>query len=93
MRVVAGKQAEALVRKLEKRGATDLARVETQARRIVADVRKHGDPALRRYAEKLDGLSPRQPFLVGENELQHAWASVSEEFRQALKTAAGVSNY
>jgi histidinol dehydrogenase len=88
MRVVAGKPAEALVRKLEKRGASDLARVEVQVRRIVADVRKHGDPALRRYAEKLDGLSSRQPFRVGEDELDHAWSSVSEEFHQALQTAA-----
>ena len=89
MRVVAGKQAEALVRKLEKRGATDLARVEKQVRTIVATVRKQGDPALRRYAEKLDGLLPKQRFRVGDNELEQAWASVSEEFRQALRTAAG----
>ena len=89
MRVVAGKQAEALVRKLEKRGATDLARVEKQVRRIVDSVRKQGDPALRRLAEKFDGLSSRQPFRVKASELDHAWNSVSEEFRQALQTAAG----
>ena len=88
MRVVAGKQAEAVVRKLEKRGATGLARVETQVRTIVETVRKQGDTALRRYAEKLDGLTPKQPFLVAERELEHAWTSVSDEFQQALQTAA-----
>ncbi|HEV3316692.1 MAG TPA: histidinol dehydrogenase [Candidatus Angelobacter sp.] len=88
MRVVAGKQAETLVHKLEKRGATDLARVEKQVRRIVESVRKQGDPALRRYAEKLDGLAPQQPLRIANDELERAWTSVSEEFRQALKTAA-----
>jgi histidinol dehydrogenase len=88
MRVVAGKQAETLVRKLEKRGATDLARVEKQMRRIVESVRKQGDPALRRYAEKLDGLAPQQPLRVANDELERAWTSVSEEFRQALEIAA-----
>ncbi len=89
MRVVAGKQAEALVCKLEKRGATDLARVEKQVRKIVDSVRKQGDRALRNFAEKFDGLSARQPFRVKESELEHAWNSVSEEFRQSLQTAAG----
>jgi histidinol dehydrogenase len=88
MRVVAGKQADSVVRKLEKRGATGLARVETQVRRIVETVRKQGDTALRRYAEKLDGLTPKQTFLVAERELEHAWTSVSDEFQQALQTAA-----
>jgi histidinol dehydrogenase len=88
MRLVGGKQAEMFVRKLEKRGAADLARVEKQVRKIVEDVRKKGDPALRRYAEALDGLSPRQSFRVVESELERAWTSVSEEFRRALQTAA-----
>jgi histidinol dehydrogenase len=88
MRVVAGKQAETLVHKLEKRGATDLARVEKQVRRIVESVRKQGDPALRRYAEKLDGLAPQQPLRIANDELERAWTSVSEEFRQALEIAA-----
>ncbi len=88
MRVVVGKQAEALVRKLEKRGATDLARVEKQVRRIVDSVRKQGDPALRRLAEKFDGVSPKQRFRVDESELEFAWTSVSEEFRHSLQTAA-----
>ena len=64
MRTLRGRKAEAFVRALEQRGAADLARVEKQVRRIVADVRKNGDRALRRYAEKWDGLKPRQPLRV-----------------------------
>jgi len=88
MRALSGRKAEAFVRALEQRGATDLARVEKQVRRIVANVKKNGDPALRRYAEKWDGLNPKQGFRVPEAELEQAWNAVPEQFKQALKTAA-----
>jgi histidinol dehydrogenase len=88
MRVLAAQAAAKFVRKLEHRGATDLARVEKQVRRIVDDVRANGDRALRRYAEKLDGLTPRQPFRVSDSELEQAWEASSEDFKQALKSAA-----
>jgi histidinol dehydrogenase len=84
-----GRKAEAFVRALEQRAAADLARVEKKVGRIVADVRKNGERALRRYAEKLDGLKSKQPLRVTDAELQEAWTAVSEEFKQALKTAAG----
>lgn len=88
MRVLNGRPAENFVRKLERRGATDLARVEKQVRRIVDDVRKKGDSALRRYAEKFDRLRPRQPMRVAQSELEQAWETSSAEFKHALKSAA-----
>jgi histidinol dehydrogenase len=89
MRVLRGRRAEAMVRALEQRGATDLARVEKQVSRTVADVRKNGDGALRRYAGKWDNLKKKQALRVSDLELEAAWASVPENFRQALQTAAG----
>jgi histidinol dehydrogenase len=89
MRMLRGRKAEAFVRALEMRGAADLARVEQTVGRIVADVRKNGDKALRRYAEKLDDLKAKQPLRVAETELEQAWSAVSEDFKQALKVAAG----
>jgi len=88
MRILSGRKAEAFVRALEQRGATDLARVEKQVRRIVADVKKNGDQALRRYAEKWDGLKVKQPFRVTDAELEQAWNAVPEQFKRALETAA-----
>ncbi|HXA83843.1 MAG TPA: histidinol dehydrogenase [Candidatus Dormibacteraeota bacterium] len=88
MRTLRGRRAEAFVRTLELRGAVDLARVEKKVGRIVADVRKDGDRALRRYAEQLDGLKSKQPFRVTNAELEHAWSAAREEFKQALKAAA-----
>ena len=88
MRLLTGRRAEAFVRKLEQRGATGLGRVEKQVRRIVDDVRKHGDFALRRYAEKWDGLKPKKSLRVSQAELEQAWASTSDDFKYALKVAA-----
>src|SRR5436305_1335238 len=89
MRTLRGRKAEAFVRTLEQRGAADLARVEKTVARIVADVRKNGDKALRRYAEKLDGLKAKQPLRVADAELEQAWNAVLEDFKLALKIAAG----
>jgi histidinol dehydrogenase len=89
MQTLRGRKAEAFVRALEQRGAADLARVEKTVARIVADVRKNGDKALRRYAEKFDDLKTKQPLRVSDAELEQAWSAVSVEFKQALKVAAG----
>src|SRR5256885_11748382 len=88
LRIISGRRAEAFVRKLEQRGTTDLARVEKPVRRIVDDVRRNGDRALRRYAEKWDGLAPRQSLRASAQELEQAWNAVSQEFHKALETAA-----
>lgn len=88
MRILSGRRAELAVRKLEQRGAASLSKVERQVRRIVEDVRARGDSALRRYAEKLDGVQPKQPLRVAEAELEQEWQSVPEEFRKALRAAA-----
>lgn len=89
MRTLRGRNAQAFVRLLEQRGASGVARVEKQVGRIVVDVRKTGDHALRRYAEKWDGLKPRQPLRVAAAELEKAWNTAPEQFKQALITAAG----
>lgn len=88
MRILEGARAKALVSTLEQRGPTALGRVEKQVRRIVDDVRKNGDRATRRYAEKWDGLKPKQPLRVTQVEMEEAWSAVSEEFRRALQAAA-----
>src|SRR5258708_3996925 len=88
MRILEGRRAANFVKKLEQRGPSALARVEKQVRRIVDDIRKNGDHALRRYAEKWDGLKPKQPLRVPQAEMEQALRAVSEEFRQALQIAA-----
>src|SRR5215831_8595254 len=88
MRVLSGRGAETFVRKLEERGPEGLGKVEKTVRRIVSDVRKNGDRALRRYAERWDGLQSRQALRVSQAELQQAWDGAGDDFKQALKNAA-----
>lgn len=88
MRILSGRAAAAKARKIAGRSA-QFDQVEPQVRRIVADVRRHGDRALRRYAERWDGLARNQSLHVEEASLQSAWRTAPAELRAALKQAAG----
>ena len=63
MRTMAGSRAESFVRKLEQRSATGLAKVEKQVRRIVDDVRRNGDRALRRPGRQAPAEGRRRGHL------------------------------
>jgi histidinol dehydrogenase len=84
-----GKEARKILLNLEQRGAQNTARTMPVVQRIIADVRKGGDKALRRYAAKLDGLDAKQPFLITREEMQAAWESTPKPLQDALETAAG----
>src|ERR1019366_489741 len=76
------------VRAVEERGAHDLAEVEPAARRIVSNVRRKGDPALRRYAQRWDGLGSSEPLRVPETDLHAAWQRTPPELQDAITQAA-----
>ncbi len=88
MRLLRLERSAALIAEIAKRGAADTARVEPTVRKIVNDVRRHGDRALRKYASQLDRLSSSEPLLVADAELKTAWHSTGSEFKGALKAAA-----
>jgi histidinol dehydrogenase len=83
-----GRQTQQMLRELELRGARSTARAMPVVERIVGDVRKGGDQALRRYASKLDGLAPQQPFEITRAEMEQAWEATPKTIRAAMKTAA-----
>src|ERR1700733_11474778 len=83
------KQAQKMLSELEQRGARNTARTMPVVQRIVADVRKGGDQALRRYAAKLDGLAPKQPLAISRAEMEQAWEATPKPLQAALETAAG----
>jgi histidinol dehydrogenase len=59
------------------------------AARIIADVRRRGDAALRHWAKKLDGANLQKNGLwFTAQELRAASTQVSREFRQAIAHAA-----
>jgi histidinol dehydrogenase len=61
--------------------------VERRVRRIVDDVRTHGDEALIKYARRLDGLVA--PLEVTREEMIQAVRLVPEEVRSAIRLSAG----
>ncbi|MFZ0958340.1 MAG: histidinol dehydrogenase [Candidatus Sulfotelmatobacter sp.] len=88
MRILEGTRRNRFVRALEQRAATDFAEVEPVAKRLVHDVRKNGDRALRRYATRWDGLGKNEPLRVPEQELQKAWQQTSPDLQNAIRQAA-----
>ena len=77
------------MRALEQRGANDLAEVEPAVRRIVNNVRRNGDRALRRYAARWDGLGKDESLRVPEADLHEAWQGTPPELQDAIAQAAG----
>jgi histidinol dehydrogenase len=69
--------------------ARDAARdttVRRQASRIIADVRRRGDAAVREWTRTLDGASG--PVEVGAAELRAGWRATPRDVRDAVKLAA-----
>jgi histidinol dehydrogenase len=89
MRIFDGLKKERFVRALEGRGATDLDEVEPEVRRIVNNVRRKGDRALRRYAVRWDNLAGDEAVRVPEADLDEAWRNSSPELQDAITQAAG----
>ncbi len=87
MRILEGPAAARYVRKLEQRGQK-LDALEPRVRRIVQDVKRNGDRALRRYAERWDGLNSTDSLRVSERETQSALEASPRELRAALEEAA-----
>jgi histidinol dehydrogenase len=88
MKIVTGKQITRELAKQTSRRILFSAETEKIVSRIIADVRKNGDFAVRKYAEKLDGLERKQKLVVPEEEMSRALDSVSSDFRRALELAA-----
>ena len=88
MRILEGLARDRFVRAVEERGAHDLAEVEPAARRIVSNVRRKGDSALRRYAQRWDGLGSSETLRVPEADLHEAWQRTPPELQDAIAQAA-----
>ena len=69
--------------------ARDLARdpaVAATAARIVSDVRKRGDAALRQWMKRLDAVEP--PFEITAKEVRTGWSATPRDVRSAIRLAA-----
>jgi histidinol dehydrogenase len=84
-----GKETRQMLSELELRGARNTARAMPVVQKIVGDVRKGGDRALRRYAAKLDGLAKLQPLEISRAEMEQAWDTTPKALQAAMETAVG----
>ena len=82
------KETARILAQLENRSSAALDTVMPAVRRIVADVRKHGDRALLRYAKRFDGLTGADALRVSQQEMANAWESIDTNLQAALTTVA-----
>ena len=88
LRIIRSTDKAALAR-LERARHSSLAEAERVAARVLADVRRNGDRALIRYAQKFDGLDLRKvSFEVTRGEIEAAYRHVGNGFVAALRVAA-----
>ena len=85
LKILSSSDAAAIARLIDRRRPTDRA-IERRVARIVDDVRRGGDRALRRYARQLDGLEGALD--VGPAEIDRVARTVAPDIRRALATAA-----
>jgi histidinol dehydrogenase len=88
LRILEGAGQTRFVTALAHRSATDLAEVEPAVRRVVRDVQRNGDRAVRRYATRWDGLGKGEPLRVPESDLHQAWERTDPELQHAIQQAA-----
>ncbi len=88
MKIVSGKKIAGELAKQTSRRLLFSADTEKTVAKIVGEVRKNGDRAMRKYAQKFDGLEAGRPIAVALKEMAEALASVSDEFLRALEAAA-----
>jgi histidinol dehydrogenase len=85
MRIIESSNRRAIRRLIDRRHEADPA-ITRQVARIVAGVRRTGDTAVLRYAQRFDRLS--SPVEVTANEIQDGLRAITPELRAALRTAA-----
>ncbi|MEZ5316165.1 MAG: histidinol dehydrogenase [Vicinamibacterales bacterium] len=85
MRIIPTSNSRALERVITRNAVRD-PKVVAGAARIVADVRRRGDAALRTWMRRLDGVDP--PFALSRADLRAGWQATPREVRRAIRAAA-----
>src|SRR5205814_9192434 len=88
LQIIRSTNKKALDRLLRAR-QTRLEKAEPVARRILEDVRRQGDRALVRYAQRFDGVDLRKEgFTIKARDVREAYRTVPQGFVSALRVAA-----
>jgi histidinol dehydrogenase len=89
MKIITEDQIEAFISRLKKRASISVLEDDIQktVRKIVADVQRQGDRAVRKYTEKFDSLKLNS-LVVSKKEIESAAKKVDNNFLKALKLSA-----
>jgi len=60
--------------------------INLTVKNILADIKKNGDTAIKKYTLQFDGFNP-EPMGVAFEEIEEAWYSTNSELQEALKNA------
>jgi histidinol dehydrogenase len=71
---------------ITQRPSSDTSLLEKNVKKILENVKKKGDKALRKYSKEFDGVKLKK-FLVSEKELNEAEALLNNELKQAIQKA------
>jgi len=85
--ILSGQKAANMIQRLASR-RTSLIALEPAVRRIIHEVRRNGDRALRHYGEIWDGLGQDQPLAIDQKEMAAAWETLPSGTRKSLRAAA-----
>ena len=86
MKIIKDKEIKTFLKKLEERASASVNQDEIQrvVRNIIADVKKDGDRAVKKYTEKFDSIKLKQ-LLVSKREVEASAKKAGKEFLKALK--------
>jgi histidinol dehydrogenase len=87
VQIIKSTDTRTLKRALSRAPTEDVA-LARRVRRIVADVRRRGDAALRAYARRFDGLGPREPLWIEPDRIRAAGSTLTPTLRRAIRQAA-----
>jgi histidinol dehydrogenase len=90
MRILREKQIQQFIDLLKKRSSSSIVEDDIQktVRKIITDVKRHGDKAVKRYTEKFDSIKLKG-LAVSQNEIDAAAKKTEKKFFISLKHAAG----
>jgi histidinol dehydrogenase len=86
IKIIKEKNNKEFIKELNSRSSLDYKKIMDEVKIIVDDVKINGDKALRKYAEKFDGIKTKD-FLVTEEEINRAMENLDKKMLQTIKNA------
>jgi len=86
IKIIKEKSNRKFIQDLNSRSANDYKKVLKDVENIVEDVKENGDKALKKYAEKYDGIKTDN-FLVSPTEIEEALNNIDSKLLKTIKKA------